>query len=468
MEMDDKEIGASADLERGLLRQDEEPKPSAPEPKPQTRPTAYLDGLRGLAAFIVYMAHHMSWMYGAEDPVQFEFGHDGAHMVTTLPFLRIFFTGGSAAVAIFFVLSGYVLTRAPLGMLRNADRRSLFSRLGFAAIRRPFRLFFPVVAISLGFALCLHLPFGLAPLMEWPTPEKTLFAELWKWLVELIHALNPFIKHGIREQWFPYDPPVWTIAIEFTGSMLVYAVVAVLALMPARWRGGFLISTSLVFLVLLYDWAMACFVAGIALAMSDLDGIGDLPRFTRLSGSSRTFVYNFCFVFGLWLLSQTVFPGKIELSRQTFGWGWMTDFVPPAYQKDEYWRFWHAVGAVMVVFATLRLRWLQQFFLLPPLRYLGRVSFSLYLLHIPLVWTIGDRVYRTFGSLRPSSGFDSWFDNRLYIPDVGPHGFSTRFLVVQLCSLPLNLLLAEWGTLLLDEPSVKMGKWIEARIKGKP
>ncbi len=469
-DMEHKEGIASDDLERGISElepgvQTLDTTIATPTPKP-TQSTAFLDGLRGVAAFAVYLSHHAVWMYGSDDPMQYGFGYQGVYAFAALPFIRTLYTGGSAAVAIFFVLSGFVLSRSPLALLRNSDPFPLYTRLALAAVRRPFRLFLPVVGVTLGFGLCLHLPAGLAPLVGWPAPQETLFAELFNWLSELLHILNPFTKHGVFENWFPYDPPVWTIAIEFNGSMLVFALVALLPFVPARWRAWFLILLGLV-LLFLYNWAMSAFVGGIVLAMSDLDGIGSVPKLPRLSTSSQSILYNASLFVGWWLLCQTSIGKKPEASVNTPGWGWLTVLVPPAYYRDEYWRFWNVVGAFMVVFAVLRLRWVQRFFTLPPLHYLGRVSFSLYLLHIPVLWTIGDRVYRLFGGIPSGASVDSWFDNRLSIPDVGPHGISTRFILTQLVLLPVNLLLAEWCTILLDKPSVKVSRWVEARIRNK-
>ncbi len=450
------------DLETGIAASELDPRPTVTAPAPsQPRSLPYLDGLRGLAALLVYLSHYMVLIHGADHIAQYGYGYRGAYTWTALPFIRIFFAGGSAAVAIFFVLSGYVLTRSPLHMLGSGSSPALlYQRLAFAAIRRPFRLFIPVIGISFGFALCMHLPFGLAPKLSWPEPAPSVFAEIATWFRELVfYALNPFVKHGVTEHWFPYDPPVWTIAIEFTGSILVFALLILLSLVLPRWRAAVLIVTGLGFLWI-YQWAMACFVAGLILAMNDSRTMDK-----GFPSESRKVAYNAIFLTGWWLLCQ-VSAGGVEAAESVPGWGWLLSILPSAYRSGEYFRFWDAIGAVLVVFATLRLDWLQKFFDLRSLRFLGRVSFSLYLIHIPLLWTVGDRIARAFGVVSANSGFQTWYDNLLYLPDVGPQGLSLRFIAVQLIMMPLSLWMANWGTILLDQPSILVGRWVEAKIRG--
>lgn len=62
----------------------------------------------------------------------------------------------------------------------------------------------------------------------------------------------------------------------------------------------------------------------------------------------------------------------------------------------------------------------------------------LYLGHIPVLAILGDRVSRILGHV-PLDAQDSWWNNRLYVPDVGPEGMRLRFLVTLAVLLPANL-----------------------------
>lgn len=84
----------------------------AKEPGQKLRPTAYLDGLRGFAAFLVYWHHHQLWARPLEQSKFLEtaYGFEGQYYFAALPGIRTFFYGGHFAVATFFVISGFVLS----------------------------------------------------------------------------------------------------------------------------------------------------------------------------------------------------------------------------------------------------------------------------------------------------------------------------------------------------------------------
>lgn len=96
-----------------------------------------------------------------------------------------------------------------------------------ASVRRPFRLFLTVGAVSLVFALCMQGPFQVVRPLQWPEAEANLGRELWRWAREMGWTVNIFAKHGQFEHWFPYDPPAWTTAAELKGSLVVYGLLAV-------------------------------------------------------------------------------------------------------------------------------------------------------------------------------------------------------------------------------------------------
>lgn len=431
--------------------------------KDARKQTAYLDGLRGFAAFLVYMSHHVPWWYGMDNALNHGFGWHGERYFATFPYVRSFFTGGNAGVSIFFVLSGYVLSISPLRKLREGKVQEVRQSLISAAIRRPIRLFIPPLGISLAFALIMHLPFGLAPHLEWPVAVDNVFAELQKWVVEGYYMMSPLEPHGVNERWFCYDPPAWTMAIEFEGSMVVYALLAGFGFAVPHYRAYLFVITGFFFLFIFW-WAMASFCFGVALAMNDIEGFDRTLIFKRfgITEKAQQIFFHVIFFSSWYLLDQPAGNKGANHLYETPGWYHLSKLIPYTYWDDEYWRFLNTFGAVGVVYAVLRIKWLQNFFSRPSLQYLGKVSFSLYLLHIPFLWTFGDRTYRLIGVARQD--FKTWYDGLLRIPDIGLVGISTGFLVGQAIILPLNLMLAELCTKWLDEPSVKVGRWVVNKL----
>ena len=448
---------AVADYEFRDLEEPRLPVHSVAEATP-TKRQHYLDGLRGLAALLVYFYHHIGWHYGPEDDIFKGFGVRGPAYIAQLPFLRVFFTGGHAAVAVFFVLSGYVLSIGPLKLIKEGQITRCYTSLNSSAIRRPFRLFVPTAGVSLIFALALHLPFGLAPTLAFPQPLPNVFAELARWITEFIWLLNPLLSHRTQGRWFLYDPPAYTMAMELTGSLFIFVLLACSASIPTRWRMVSLIAIWLLCLFT-YRWVLTGFVGGMVLALNELEGFDEILLVKRVSGQTKNVIYHVFFVTGWYLLCAPGAHDHPEYLLEAPGWGLLGQLIPSNYMADEYFRFWDNFGAFFLLYSLLRISWLQTLFTRRPLRYLGRVSLSLYLIHAPLMYTVGDRIYRLFGRVFQTE-ITTWFDNKVPIQDFGIHGLSSRWLICQALILPITLALAEVGTILLDLPSIRVGRWV--------
>jgi peptidoglycan/LPS O-acetylase OafA/YrhL len=105
------------------------------------------------------------------------------------PGIRILFSGGHLAVAIFFVISGYVLSAGPLRSIHAKDTIKTADRIGSALFRRWLRLFIPVLATTFIWMTTWHL-FGIRssnPIAA--PPEKTYAAEIWKWYCDALVCL---------------------------------------------------------------------------------------------------------------------------------------------------------------------------------------------------------------------------------------------------------------------------------------
>lgn len=109
---------------------------------------AYLDGLRGMAALVVYLTHHTMYSHKGTWAIHRAFGWQGQYYFATFPGIRLFFSGGAFSVGIFFVISGYVLSIGPLNMLHQGNIQKLAISLGTGLPRRFVRLYFPVLCIT--------------------------------------------------------------------------------------------------------------------------------------------------------------------------------------------------------------------------------------------------------------------------------------------------------------------------------
>ena len=127
--------------------------------------------------------------------------------------------------------------------------------------------------------------------------------------------------------------------------------------------------------------------------------------------------------------------------------------------------FW---AAIFITVSVPHLPWLQRFFEARFLQYLGKVSYGLYLVHGPVLWSIGDRVYAAVGWPREEHAVTAagWV-NAFPLPRFGPLGLEFNFVVAQFLLFPITLWLAKVVTTCIDEPSVRFSQWTYKQVVGE-
>lgn len=188
--------------------------------------TSYLNGVRGLASFLVYF-QHIATEYG-------DWIHYGYHSrpddnyFLQLPYIRLLYSG-RFMVAIFFVLSGYVLSYKPLQLSRKHDTGLLFDNLASGLFRRAPRLFLPVVPVMIITAI-FGVYYGCYGVGR-PSDGGCSGTEASLWL-QLASTFHIFIQMLDPFTWGEFYPPgvpqLWTLPMEFRGSIVVFTLVLAL------------------------------------------------------------------------------------------------------------------------------------------------------------------------------------------------------------------------------------------------
>ena len=120
--------------------------------------TAYLDGLRGFAALMIYAQHNTDYAHQRDQEIiHHAFGWNGEYYFITAPVIKIFFHTGNLAVMFFFAISGYVTSVSLLKLLHAHDTAKLAHRLGVAIPGRFVRLWGPVCCVSFVFMLSWYV-----------------------------------------------------------------------------------------------------------------------------------------------------------------------------------------------------------------------------------------------------------------------------------------------------------------------
>lgn len=435
-------------------RQSLSPKPNGRNNK--LHKTAYLDGLRGFASLLVYCLHHQTW---AHSPLFLEntFGYNNQYYLAALPGLRIFFTGGHYAVSVFFVISGYVLSAKPLSLIHSGDYNRLAENVGSALFRRWLRLFIPVICVTFMVASTPHV-LGIQANF---VPEQTWREEIWKWYCEFKNFSFAFRLGG--DPWLSYHYHVWSIPYEFRGSICIYTSVMALSRCTRSARLWCQIGLIVYFLYIADGAHFAMFTAGMLLC--DLDQLAErqqLPEWMASLKQLKTHIFYTLFILGVLLGGVPSIHWDVQILKQSPVWGHFAFLVPQAvFDYKWFFLFW---AAVFTVAALPRLPWLRSFFEGRFCQYLGRISFAFYLVHGPVLWTLGGRLYAATGWAQEwqLAEIPGWID-RVPLPRIGPLGLEFNFLVPHLILFPVTLWLAEVGTTMFDEPSINFSRWLYAK-----
>ncbi|RMZ80549.1 hypothetical protein DV737_g2911, partial [Chaetothyriales sp. CBS 132003] len=442
-----------------------------PEPGLKLRKTAWLDALRGLAAFNVFLFHwaevwvdkDAGWGTGGQ--------WNNPDAWWAAPFIRLIFDGGSASVSLFFSISGYVLTSRMLSLIRQQKTDELFVALSSAVMRRGIRLYMPVVILTfflMNWAWVTGWP--LARVLDY---EDSYLWELWRWYIQLTRLWMP-LRYPDRAYRILniYDGTVsWTIPLEYYGSITVWVAL----LFTARITSFGVRAAIFAVLIFMYtvtdEWYVVQFFVGAIYAEYHLvrdeqrqkkAEIGALsPPSQQRTTASKAAIISILIV-GLYLSSMPGYwtdPNTDELDPRPF-YNWL---VPPRgwYRWSQPDRFIWDIGSDCVLIAIGELETLQRLLEKRPFQYLGRISFGLYLCHMtvrgllkPLdntylrLWGLEDGVLEQVASLRYAGAY--W----------------TRILV----GAPILFIIAGLFERWVDRPSINMGRRFEKfalRIGGR-
>lgn len=425
------------------------------------RRTAYLDGLRGFAAFMVYWGHHHLW---SRDAIHIDriwdngFGYEHKYYFATLPGIRTFFNGGHYAVTVFFVISGYVLAAKPLSLMHAGNQAQIGENVGSALFRRWLRLFLPLIATTLCYLTFLHV-FNIAGSV--PQMKSTYREELWTWYLEMKHFSFVFKEGG--DPWFSYNFHAWSIPVEFRGSICIYTVLLAISRCSRNARLSIEAALIFYFMYIVDGWYCALFMGGLLLCDLDLLAEEDnLPQWIQSLAPAKKIISYVALSISLFLGGVPSMNNDINNLRKSPGW-YHLSFLKPQAVYDYKWFFLFWASTTLV--ATIpRIPWLKRFFETRFCQYLGRISFAFYLVHGPVLWTLGDRLYAASGWIRVShaQNFPGWI-NAFPCSKRGPLGLEPAFVVPHLILLPLTLWLAELVTKMFDEPSVRFPQWLYKR-----
>lgn len=362
-------------------------------PAPKLR-LEFLDGIRGWASLMVFLYHLIIQLLSNTAP---------SYKSKYLAFLL----DGEFAVFIFFVLSGFVLS---IKFVITPGKYSLTQ----AVIARYFRLMLPIIITSF-FAYMLMLAHAMYNV------PASIPANAPQWLGVYFNfepTLAYFLQFNLYYVFFNFNPganfnPVlWTIAYEFTGSMLVYLIIGFFR--NTKNHSFFIPIAFIVLFNLFNNPIIACFAIGYVLAELYVAYSERLQSKAWVSWLATA-------LFTVPVIFSTLFRTGHHL--------------------------YLALLASALVIAVSFSSPLKRFFSNKVSRFLGRISFPLYLIHLPLICSFSSYLF-------------------LQLPLYGYSNQATANIIVA-TTVPLGLLIA-WFAYPIETFSVNASKKISVMLMRIP
>lgn len=368
-----------------------------------------LDSLRGLAALTVYLSHlfgTFAFTECAQSPSAIFRGSLNEFTIVVLKYSPIHIIwGGHEAVIFFFFLSGFVLS-----IPWNSNQSILY--LPFS-IKRAFRLYIPYI-------VCIIVSLVLRHLTAHPIP--TVFSNFFHFtwhdaikpstIIQFSSLIGYFETHSI-------NPIVWSLVHEMRISLVFPLIMSLIN--HFSWRHRIAISFSfsvfaaacMLYFHPLYDTNIfltihyaAFFILGATLARNK-DSV--VYYIATMHPYKRVAVWTAAILF------------------YTYAWWFLPNYKPLHYSFINDW--FTTIGVSIIIAFSISNGKFAQFLCSSWVRYFGRISYSLYLYHIVITFSL---IYAFY--------------------DILP-----AFLIL-LLAIPLTIITSEISYRFIESPSIALGR----------
>lgn len=325
----------------------------------KTQRISWIDGLKGISCILIFIHHfslsfYPSTYYGDSTPVHLSL----ALFLSNNPFG--FFLNGHFFVCIFCILSGIVISYQ---LFKHSNDISYLSQSLF---KRYFRLSIPICIIS--FIVYLFLHFGLFQNLSVATITESPW--LSSFYTEALHLKDVF-TYSFFDVLFKSDATFctafWMITYIFYGTFLS----SVLCIISTNRSKRILFFYFIVFIAFLrQDSLLSCFVLGTIIAY--------ILFYLTIPQNIISYLLGILFVIlGIFLGS---YPTILSPSPCYAFLNHLSSMLTP-------YKFYHTIGAFLLImgihmFSPFGTLLSSSFF-----TKLGSISFSLYLVHIPFLFS---------------------------------------------------------------------------------
>jgi peptidoglycan/LPS O-acetylase OafA/YrhL len=323
----------------------------------------HLEGLRGVMAFVIFICHLRNFFWVPEIE-QLYFFLDNFFLGEVLSYLIKFLLLGDYCVWVFWMLSAYVIM---IKLFKEHDVEQQHITWLQSISKRYFRLLIPSL-FSILFAFILlknNLMFNHI-LSEQTTNLKTK-----QWLESLYNFEPSFflaMKDAFVDTFFnfnfstSYNNVLWSIENEFLGSGFIFLIFIFIRKNKYRF---IIYLLGIIFIISLKKYWLLSFLYGYIFCDIDFSNDNNYikNRIIAIERSLLKFKKNiFCLILIFIIFQNLIFKKlNINISSQDL------------------------ITSILLFYSVLKFDFLKNFFSKHIFLFLGKISFALYLIHIPIL-----------------------------------------------------------------------------------
>ncbi|PPC64362.1 hypothetical protein C1Y41_06945 [Pantoea sp. ICBG 1758] len=312
-----------------------------------------IEGIRGIACLMVFLSHlsstfapsmHTGSIGGVKTSIDL--------LLHNSPFAFIY--SGAAAVGIFFVLSGFILSYA------ISKKGNIIENSSAMFLKRYFRLM-PVALFSsvIAFLIFKYTSVDTSDLAQWAKSYDIKNPSI----IDSIYygSVTPFFS-GFA----PYNWSLWTMKIEFFGSAIICFLCCFIT--QVRYRKIIILICMIIPFLMNIKKGDDIYYASFMSGMLIYNIKSDINRHISFS----------MFLIGIYLCG-------FHTTSSFYQWlNDLTNLKVDGRTIDNY-GLYNNLGGFLVVLSIIKNNFLNKIMSLKPLVYMGTLSFSVYALHQPIM-----------------------------------------------------------------------------------
>lgn len=435
-----------------------------PEKSTTNSATVWLDGLRGVAAAEVVLHHYHLHFLGPA--YNYAYGSiPDMYQWYRLPLVRNYWHSAHAMVNVFFIISGFVLTHRSLSLIRSKKQDQVYTGLSSSIFRRLVRIFLPVIPVT--FFGMLMVRVGLKPSGSGLLPieyHASFLGQVLDWYGATEKFFNPF--HNYHDQWdivHPYEHVMWTLPLEYYGSLVCYATVLGVAQVTNFWKRNLIVCVIIYLALKRINWWSANFLAGTLLAdvvlmQAESTSQPKSIRTTKFGMSWQQVFWSFVLLWSFYLCGlPDPHPDQYGLPGYNIYVAW----TPHAFLGIEGGgRFWWMIAGIGFTVSISQLQYARSLFELRFCKYLGKISFMLYLIHTYVFELFGKPWLNYLQSTFATMTYHEGYQQEVLI--AGTAGQTAIYIGFWIVMFPILAICSGVTTRYIDQPSIRAARAIES------